>query len=49
VGVPEPNTPDQRWLERDIFQIDRSVKVIYRTFPQLIRQITLGENKELLV
>lgn len=49
VGIPEPNTPDQRWLERDIFQIDRSVKVIYRTFPQLIRQMTLGENKELLV
>ncbi|XP_053403464.1 glutathione synthetase-like isoform X2 [Mercenaria mercenaria] len=49
VGIPEPNTPDQRWLERDILRLDGSIKVIYRTFPQLIKQMTLGENKELIV
>lgn len=49
VGVPEPNTPDQRWLERDIFRIDRSIKVIYRTFEQLMEQIYLGSNRELMI
>ncbi|XP_053403446.1 glutathione synthetase-like isoform X2 [Mercenaria mercenaria] len=49
VDIPEPGTPDQRWLERGVFCLDRSIKVIYRTFPQLIMQTSFGENKELIV
>ncbi|XP_045201397.2 glutathione synthetase-like isoform X5 [Mercenaria mercenaria] len=49
VGIPEPNTPDQRWLESGILCIDGSIKVIYRTFPQLIKQMSLGKNRELIV
>lgn len=47
--MPEPNTPDQRWLELDIFRQCSNIRVIYRTFPQLLAQLMLGQHKELLV
>ncbi|XP_052784746.1 glutathione synthetase-like isoform X1 [Mya arenaria] len=49
VGIPEPNSPDQRWLERHMFESEPRARVIYRTFDQLIQASKLGENKELLV
>ncbi|KAH3812243.1 glutathione synthetase-like [Dreissena polymorpha] len=50
VGVPEPNTPDQRWLERHIFEYNPAVRVIFRTFQQLTAgDTTLGDRKQLLV
>ncbi|KAL4220750.1 hypothetical protein ACF0H5_021144 [Mactra antiquata] len=49
VGVPEPNTPDQRWLERDILQLNPSQRVIYKTFQQLLEQMKLDDNKILTV
>ncbi|XP_053403440.1 glutathione synthetase-like isoform X3 [Mercenaria mercenaria] len=47
--VVEPCTPDHRWLERGVYRLDRSIKVIYRTFPQLIIQMSFGENRKLIV
>jgi len=48
VGVPEPNTPDQRWLERHISDINPRIRVVYKTFPQL-QEAKLNEGKALIM
>ena len=49
VDKEERNKMDQLWIEKEIFNINRHCKVIYRTFHDVEVSGVLNESNELYV